>query len=637
MNTEIVRFRVAGDTHVGQVRSNNEDDFVVVADLETPADTTAVREDVPLSQAGAFFLVADGMGGGAAGEVASRLVIQTASEEVSKLRVGNEPDHEIASSLKRIIRLAHDRIVDYASRDINLMGMGTTATACLLYAGKLYVAWSGDSRLYRYNEAGVDRSKPYNLPSLEIVTREHSVVWEMVERGELTAEGARHHEKSHIITQNLGFAEDPPYPDTLVLPVLNGDRFLLCSDGLNSMVADNDIAAVLSGEADTTAAVNELIAAANAAGGHDNTTIVLVDVLSAPDTPAKVTAADSGVGDTLVIKTPVTPSSAPVAAVTPAVVESPKPVATNPVALPAPKQGKRKPLLYLLLLITGLGAGYFGYDQWQNSVVEDEQKLEQIADQRQRLLLALEQQLQRLPKLESSTDIGNRLNELKDDILAEEWTFFTRDSAKLFLLEQQIDRRWSIENKRLRANRPRPPVTPSAPRIPRNTPPERTPGEEIDLVPEGPAAASEYEEEQRPQTQPGRPQDTITNDKQVQQEGGGAQVQGQDQARPEESWETTIAVARMKVQEMVLVGRRKQSELDAYLKKVEAANGRLPEKVKQQITLMNRWGKDIDGIEVDLERAIKAGEIEGVKAITKRANDFINQTLSWETVKAGGG
>lgn len=648
MSNDVVRFRVSGDTHVGKVRDNNEDNLLVVADLERPDDTNNRQNEVVLSTPGGLFLVADGMGGGAAGEVASGLTVQTAREEVTNLRIGDDADHEIASLLKRIIRLAHDKIADYANRDINLMGMGTTATVCLLHAGKLYVAWSGDSRLYRYNEAGVDRSKTYNLPTLEIVTREHSVVWEMVERGELTAEGARHHEKSHIITQNLGFVEDPPHPDVMVMPIRQGDRFLLCSDGLNSMIPDNKIADLLEVESDTDAAVSKLIEAANAAGGHDNVTIILIDVLSAPLKPAKVGSVTHVAGDTLTVAS----NTAAADVSLPQAVNAAPPTGNSGASMrppPPPLPGKRKSwvilILYLALLLTGLFAAYQGYEYVSNMPAEGSEELAPDRSEERKLLLELigEQEVRlRSLKVNSRPQFKKEISSLRNEISNYKWDSYAADSVRIVSLEQKIGTQRTKEyreNKREEGkgslvSEPMPPALPKVPKETGNS-------QQIEVENEGvtpnlvPGVGDE-----RPGASLSGSEDLALTDDEVDSLAAGDTVKNSSspngnsivKAGKTASQLELFASARMRVESMVRVADFKNRELEGIQRKIKGSNGRVSPKIQYRIDYMDRWNADILNATDDLEAAISNRDIPTIKACAKRAENFLDEVSKWLSV-----
>ena len=229
----------AGRTHPGKVRRRNEDSYVL---------------DPPL------FAVADGMGGAQAGEVASRLTAAAFREfhEADRL----PPDER----LHAIIQEANRRIYDRAHADSDFSGMGTTVTAALLTGGRVTIGHVGDSRAYRIRN-----------DELEQLTDDHSLVGDLMRSGRLTPEEADAHPQRSVITRALG--TDPEVDvDTRAIETEPGDLFLLCSDGLTTMVADDDILGILAAAPTLDDAARALVGAANTGGGEDNVTVVLFRV-----------------------------------------------------------------------------------------------------------------------------------------------------------------------------------------------------------------------------------------------------------------------------------------------------------------------------------------------------------------------
>ena len=224
-----------GRTDVGRQRSANEDSLV----LRPP-----------------FFAVADGMGGARAGEVASAIAAE-AFEGASAAGEAAE------AQLARLLREANRRIYDLAVTDESHRGMGTTLTAAKVHDGEVSLAHVGDSRAYRMRDGG-----------LEQITRDHSLVAELERSGQITPEAAEHHPQRSIITRALGPEPDVEV-DTYTLSARDGDLFLLCSDGLTSMISDDEVAAILRTSATLDEAADALIKAANQSGGKDNITVVL--------------------------------------------------------------------------------------------------------------------------------------------------------------------------------------------------------------------------------------------------------------------------------------------------------------------------------------------------------------------------
>lgn len=224
-------------TDVGLVRSGNED--------------CAFADD-----ARRIYAVADGMGGHNAGEVASALAIQA----VGEMTGGGA---EVAlGELDRMVKRANYAIISHSHKHRECEGMGTTLSVLWLSGGYAYIAHVGDSRIYRLRQG-----------KLEQITVDHSLVEELVRAHIITPEEARVHPRRNIITRALGVGSDST-PDLLAADAKPDDVWLLCSDGLNSMVEDKDIEAILKACAPQEAC-EELVRAALSAGGRDNVTVVV--------------------------------------------------------------------------------------------------------------------------------------------------------------------------------------------------------------------------------------------------------------------------------------------------------------------------------------------------------------------------
>jgi PPM family protein phosphatase len=254
--------RVYGLTDVGQVREHNEDSFFV-ADLSTGIKAFPEAGARQLGTSGAVFGVCDGMGGAAAGEVASKLAVEIIYNRLIDPSPPVERD-ELARRLVGSIQDAGVRIYSDARADRAHRGMGTTATIATLLDARLFVAQVGDSRAYILRDQ-----------ELVQITRDQSLVNQLIEAGQLTEEEAETFEHNNIILQALGTAEAVQV-DLTCVDLRREDTLVLCSDGLSGMVRAEEICGLLS-EADTPAeACRRLIEAANAAGGHDNVTVVVV-------------------------------------------------------------------------------------------------------------------------------------------------------------------------------------------------------------------------------------------------------------------------------------------------------------------------------------------------------------------------
>ncbi len=232
---------VASATDIGLVRDHNEDAYLARDPL---------------------YAVADGMGGHLGGEVASAIALETVGEVVS-----SDGIEALADAVRRANRAVYERQVG----DAEVAGMGTTLTAVALQGSRLHIAHVGDSRAYLLRDG-----------SLEMLTQDHSLVGEMMREGRLTESQARVHPRRSTLTRALGIAGDIEV-DTSEIAVRAGDRILLCSDGLSGMVGDPRLKAVLKSDADPRGACAALIAEANANGGVDNVTAVVIDLVAEED------------------------------------------------------------------------------------------------------------------------------------------------------------------------------------------------------------------------------------------------------------------------------------------------------------------------------------------------------------------
>ena len=229
----------AGRTDAGRVRRRNEDSFVL---------------DPPL------FAVADGMGGAQAGEVASRLAATAFREYHDADRL------EPAERVEAIIQEANRRIYERARTDSEASGMGTTVTAAILTNGRVSIGHVGDSRAYRVRNG-----------ELEQLTEDHSLVADLMRSGRLTPEEADAHPQRSVITRALGTDVDVDV-DMVTVDVEPGDLFLLCSDGLTTMVPEEDILMIAQESGALDEIARTLVRAANSGGGEDNITVVLFRV-----------------------------------------------------------------------------------------------------------------------------------------------------------------------------------------------------------------------------------------------------------------------------------------------------------------------------------------------------------------------
>lgn len=264
--------RSFGKTDPGRVRSSNEDHFLVVELARTMSiqHTSVPHEQTQYrSHRGHLFLVADGMGGHRAGEVASALSVVTIEAFLlnSLRRFFNLKGPEESGVLKEFqsaLMRADARIFEEAERQPKLLGMGTTLTMAFAVSWKLYVAHAGDSRCYLFSQG-----------ELRQLTQDHTMIAELVRRGALSPQAASQHPYRHMITNVLGGNEPGVRVEMHSLDLEPGDTLLLCSDGLTEMVPDDQLAAILREEPEPRGACERMVAAANEAGGRDNVTAVI--------------------------------------------------------------------------------------------------------------------------------------------------------------------------------------------------------------------------------------------------------------------------------------------------------------------------------------------------------------------------
>lgn len=236
-SVEVVSSYYGSRTEIGNVREHNEDSLTVLPPL---------------------FAVADGMGGHEAGEIASEITINTLNDLA--------PQSADAEALARAVVAANLNVIKAPSQGVGREGMGTTLTAAILEKERLIIAQVGDSRAYLLHNG-----------SLQQLTRDHSLMADMIEAGQLTEAEARVHPNRSVITRAIG--SDPHMqPDLYELNVETGDRLLLCSDGICGMIEDHEIASIMRQAPSAQSCADQLVEAALAAGGFDNATAVVVDV-----------------------------------------------------------------------------------------------------------------------------------------------------------------------------------------------------------------------------------------------------------------------------------------------------------------------------------------------------------------------
>jgi serine/threonine protein phosphatase PrpC len=248
----MVRLLYSARTDVGMIRSGNEDNFAVNANGDR-----------------GLFVVADGMGGHAAGEVASEMAVQIIELELSTIKDldKTESSERVMEALRKANRNIHDRTIT----EVDKQGMGTTASVLIVANNRYLIGQVGDSRVYLLRDG-----------SLRQLTKDHSYVQEQVDAGFLTPEQARYHPYSNVITRCVGASPDVQ-PDVYQGEVKVGDVFLVASDGLTGMVDDRRLQMLLMSRAEPERKVHALISEANGRGGLDNITAIVIQVMSDDD------------------------------------------------------------------------------------------------------------------------------------------------------------------------------------------------------------------------------------------------------------------------------------------------------------------------------------------------------------------
>jgi len=254
-NRVSMQIKAFGLSDVGRVRSSNEDAWGVFPDIH-------------------FFVVADGMGGHAAGEIASRMSVDTMKEFIQSSTQSSEVTwpadvaRDLPLPVKRLVaagKLANEKIFQTSRSNSSMNGMGTTMVSVLVDQGTAYVAHVGDSRAYLIRNEKIER-----------LTEDHSLINDYINQGLLKVEEAGRHPLKHVITRALG-SNGKVEVDVKTVPLSPGDAFLLCSDGLSNLVTEEDIRTqCLDALRDPQSVCRRLIDLANTKGGDDNVTVVLV-------------------------------------------------------------------------------------------------------------------------------------------------------------------------------------------------------------------------------------------------------------------------------------------------------------------------------------------------------------------------
>lgn len=256
---------------IGKERANNEDAVAVCPDLsKRDWDGDGISEYIPLGESGALLIVADGMGGANAGEVASSLAIESVKKTFARSLVSSVSEKEADELLREAVLKANEAIMDYVATDPDSIGLGTTIVMLWLIGESAYIAWCGDSRCYCFNPDD----------GLRLLTKDHSYVQELVDKGELSEKEAFSHPDGNIVTRCLGDVEALTEPEFRSYAVRPGDIFLLCSDGLCGYCKDKEIGRVMLRDYENLEQCrNTLLDLALGAGGYDNISIALCGTL----------------------------------------------------------------------------------------------------------------------------------------------------------------------------------------------------------------------------------------------------------------------------------------------------------------------------------------------------------------------
>lgn len=344
-----IRFRVAAKTDVGLERSNNEDNFQVSANLDETPMKWVNNQEYSLGLKGALLVVADGMGGMNAGEVASEIAINTVRELFSPEKITDEivkTRFTIEKFMKGVIVEADKRIKAFAKENPDSRSMGTTIVIAWLFDGNLYVSWCGDSRAYIYNPS----------TGLFQITKDHSYVQDLVDAGKISKEDAFDFPDSNIITRSLSDSTPKPNPDCLLMPqkLCDNDIILLCSDGLNGMIRDQEIESIIvANQGNMTECVDALIKAALDAAGADNCTVALCQILSGGEKSSNDRIPKYSIQDR-----------------------------TNGNPMEPKKKFKLWYLIFLILLCFGIGGGWYYWTQGSKTNVSDSITADSIISER---------------------------------------------------------------------------------------------------------------------------------------------------------------------------------------------------------------------------------------------------------------
>ncbi len=248
LSGEVMYMEIGAKTDIGEVRDRNQDAYFISSSVSHP-----------------LFIIADGMGGHKAGEIASNMVINVMSTQLKEeLKKSVLDDEDIQNKIEDSIAIANEKIYKKSLEDEKFSGMGTTVTLAYERDGRIYIGHVGDSRAYILRE-----NTFYQL------TRDHSLVEELMRNGSISKEEAKNHPQRNIITRAVGTSEDIEV-DIIVKKRYKNDILLLCSDGLSNMLSDDEIKEVLLGSPSMNKACEDLVKLSKNKGGFDNITVLAV-------------------------------------------------------------------------------------------------------------------------------------------------------------------------------------------------------------------------------------------------------------------------------------------------------------------------------------------------------------------------
>lgn len=263
---------VVGFTDTGIVREHNEDEFLLISNInhyDSDDERNKIRYDVPT--VGSLFIVVDGMGGADAGEVASELAVQSLQnyfyEHSERLQTCNY-EEEIRVFFNKAVHYSNEKISNHSRVNKDMMGIGATIVFALIKDQKAYIGWVGDCRAYLQSQKG-----------LELLTEDHTLENELIKKGELERKEGEIDSQHHIVTQVLGAQDKTVVPGFVCKKLKNYDKLVLLTDGIHGLISDQLLAKCFEGSVMIGDVARKIIQEGNKAGGYDNMTLVISEVL----------------------------------------------------------------------------------------------------------------------------------------------------------------------------------------------------------------------------------------------------------------------------------------------------------------------------------------------------------------------